>query len=122
MRRSVLSLALLALAGCASGPSVASASGPAGPDALDCALAEATALGYAVAEAEAGVFFRARQPKRFRRSRGTNDFDVVTATAARGRLTVLAAGEQSTEDGVAAVDPSDDAEAEAAAIVAACAG
>ncbi|PAP76120.1 hypothetical protein [Rubrivirga marina] len=113
---------LLVFAGCA-GPSVVTASGDAEADGLDCALAEATARGYAVVGAEAGVFFRAHQPKRYSLGRrGFNEFDVVTATVARGRLTVLASGEQTSADGVQAIDPSGVAEDEARAVVAACTG
>ena len=123
MRLLLFPLVVVWLTGCSgSGPGVTAASGAAGPDALDCALAEATALGYAVVDAEAGVFFRARQPKRFRRDRSDAEFDVVTVTAARRSLTVLAAGEKDTADGVRSVDPSGAAEREAADIVAACTG
>jgi hypothetical protein len=44
----------------------------------------------------------------------------LTATLARGRLTVLATGEESTQDGNQAIDPSGAAEDEARAVVAAC--
>jgi hypothetical protein len=119
MRPLVLISAFFVLAGCG-GPAVLTASGAAGSDGLDCALAEATARGYAVVDAEANVFFRARQPKRYRFRRGDTESDVLTATLARGRLTVLATGEESTQDGNQAIDPSGAAEDEARAVVAAC--
>ena len=110
MRLLLFPLVVVWLTGCSgSGPGVTAASG-------------ASALGYAVVDAEAGVFFRARQPKRFRRDRSDAEFDVVTVTAARRSLTVLAAGEKDTADGVRSVDPSGAAEREAADIVAACTG
>ena len=122
MRRLLVLASALLAAGCA-GPSVVSASGAGGPDALDCALAEATARGYAVVDAEDGVFFRARQPMRYwLGQRGDNEFDVLTASRARGQLTVLAGGEESAADGTQAIAPSEAAVDEARAVVAACTG
>ena len=119
MRTPLALVIVTALAGC-SGPEVLTASGAAVDDAFECALAEATALGYAVVGAEDGVFFRARQPKRSRFHRGDAESDVLTASVARGRLTVLATGEEQRAEGAVATDPSADAEREAAAVVAAC--
>ncbi len=115
-------LGLALLTGCV-GPSTIAARGLADADALDCALAEATALGYAVVDAEDGVFVRARQPMRFRWGRrGDDEFDVLTATVARGQLTVLMTGEQTDADGTQALTPSRPARAEAQHVVDACTG
>ena len=119
MRVPLAFAALLALAGC-SGPDTLVVSGTAVDDAFECALAEATALRYTVVDVEDGVFVRAHQPKRFRFGRGDNEFDVLTASVARGRLTVTATGEEHREGGTVAIDPSGAAEEEAAAVLAAC--
>ena len=59
----------------------------AGPDGLDCALAYAAGRGYAVAAAEAGIFFRA---ERRGRVRGTIvRVDLLSASYAEGRLGVV---------------------------------
>ena len=114
-----LALLLAALAGCA-GPAVVTASGPAGPDALDCALDEASARGYVVDRAERGVYVRVQQPKRLWLARSGSTFDVLTASAGR-RLTVNATAEGSTADGATVERPSGQARDDAQAIVAACA-
>ena len=69
------------------------ASGPAGPDALDCAPDEASALGYVVDRAERGVYVRVRQGRHYRFGRSDTVLDVLTASAPRRRLTVAATGE-----------------------------
>ena len=112
-------LLLLALSGCA-GPAVVTASGNAGPDALGCALDEATARGYVVDQAEAGVFVRVRQPQRVWRTYSDTTVDVLTASVGR-RLTVSATALESTADGETVDEPSRRAREDARAIVAACA-
>ena len=114
-----IALGLVVFAGCA-GPLVAAATGPAGPDALACALDEAGARGYVVDRAERGVYVRLRQPKRALLGHHDAAFDVLTATAGR-RLTVAATGQEATEAGEAAVRPSRRAREDAQAIVTACA-
>ena len=120
MPRFVLAAALTLLAGCA-GPAVVTASGPAGPDGLECAFDEASARGYVVDRAERGVYVRLRQPKRYRFGTDDSEFDVLTASAPRRRLTVTASAEDDAVDGQAAVQPSRQAREDARAVVAACA-
>ena len=109
--------ALLLLAGCL-GPLSVAASGPAGPDALGCALDQAAARGYVVDRAEAGVYVRLRQPQRSVLGPVYDEFDVLTATAGR-RLTVTATAEElGTET---ASRPTRRARDDAQAVVDACA-
>ena len=115
-----LAILLTALAGCA-GPAVVAASGPAGPDALGCALDESTARGYVVDQAEAGVFVRVRKPQRVWGAYSDTTLDVLTASVGR-RLTVSATAVESTADGENVDEPSRRAREDAQAIVAACTG
>ena len=122
--RIALSLALLlSLSACASGAprlyEAATASAPAGPGALDCALREATARGYVPADGAEGVFVRAErgyfQPYE-------NRFDVVTASVAGADLRVQGTTERATEDGRVRTTTAEALAAHVAEIAAACGG
>ena len=90
--------------------------GAASPDALACALAEATGAGYSVQTAEAGVFFNAEQ-------RRAGDFsDRLNVSLARNTLRVLATTEEENATRQSVRSPSSAVRRDAAALVARCTG
>ncbi len=69
-------------------------SAPARPNALSCAISQASSLGYAVQAAEQNVFFRAERRLPPGRVPTTNRWDVLTVTFAEDRLHVVVDGFQ----------------------------
>ena len=107
-------IAFLIVSGCGSGSPVV-VSVPAPVDALDCALAEAVALGYTVESAESGVFFEAERPM------NGIAFAVLNASAVRGALTVTASTDVRSADSFYTKGPSRGTTSDAEAIVETCA-
>lgn len=112
MRRVVLVLIVAPLWACGSSSPV-SVTAPASPTSLDCALTEATGLGYSVESAEAGLFFRARKPNGFQ-------FDVLNASVSQGVLTVTALTDVRSPDGAYAQGPGRQTARDAEAVVRSC--
>ena len=119
LRRYAYALVLIASAsGCISfsPPSVSlrPTSAPAEDGSIECALAEAARLGYSVAAAESGVFFRAE------RAISAFSFDAIDVAEAQGRLTVTASRAHTSEDGRSVHEPEESATADAEMIVRSC--
>ena len=112
MKRAVLALLLAPLCACGSSSPV-SISAPATPTSLDCALTQATDLGYSVESAEAGLFFRARKPNGFR-------FEVLNASVSQGVLTVTASQDVRSPDGAYAQGPDRQTARDAEAVANSC--
>lgn len=84
-------------------------------ESLDCALAEATSLGYTVTAAESGVFFKAE------RVRTAFSFDAVDVATARGMLSVVPSRSHVSEEGRHTHEAEESAVTDAETIIRTCA-
>lgn len=110
-----LPLLVLIATGCSSvQPRVVSA--PAADDSLDCALRQATGLGYSVEAAEAGVFFKAE------RTEDALNVSVLNVSAAQGELRVAGSTEYRSDGGRRPRGASERVGRDAEAIVDGCQG